>query len=57
MPKGGKRPGAGRPKGSLAKHTLEAQELRKRLIKAAEEQWEAIIFSLIDDAIAGNVLA
>lgn len=57
MPKGGKQPGAGRPKGSLAKHTLEAQELRKRLIKAASEQWDAIIFSLIDNAIGGNTLA
>jgi|SRR5579864_6446026 len=57
MPKGGKQPGAGRPKGSVAKHTLETQELRKRLIQAASEQWEAIIFSLIDNAIAGNTIA
>src|SRR5438309_288382 len=57
MKNGGKRPGAGRKKGSLAKHTIEAQELRKRLIKAAAKHWEAIIFSLIDNAIAGNVVA
>jgi hypothetical protein len=47
----------GRPKGSVSGHTLEAQELRKRLIQAASEQWEAIIFSLIDNAIGGNTIA
>jgi hypothetical protein len=54
MAKGGKRPGAGRPKGTLASHTLQAQEMRKRLIKAALENWDAIIFSLIDRSIAGD---
>lgn len=57
MAKGGKRPGAGRPKGAVSGHTLEAQELRKRLIKAAQKNWDAIIFSLIDNAIAGNTIA
>ena len=57
MPNGGKRPGAGRKKGSIAKHTIEAQELRKRLIEAASEQWDAIIFSIIDNAIGGNTNA
>jgi hypothetical protein len=47
MPHGGKRPGAGRKKGGIALHTLEAQGLRKRLIKAAEENWEAIVFTMI----------
>jgi hypothetical protein len=45
MPHGGKRTGAGREKGGVASHTLQAQELRKRLIEAAKENWEAIIFT------------
>jgi hypothetical protein len=57
MPNGGKRPGAGRPKGSVAKHTLQAQEMRKRLIAAAEKEWDAIIDSLLSNAIAGNNMA
>jgi hypothetical protein len=57
MPHGGKRAGAGRKKGGLASHTLQAPDLRKRLIKAAEHNWDAIIFSLIDNAIAGNTIA
>ena len=57
MAKGGKRLGAGRPKGTLASHTLEAQELRKRLIEAAKENWEAIIFTLIDKAVSGDTIA
>jgi hypothetical protein len=57
MAKGGKRPGAGRPKGTLASHTVEAQELRKQLIQAATEHWEAIIFTLIDKAISGDTIA
>ncbi len=57
MANGGKRPGAGRPKGTIAKHTLEAQELRKRLIEAAKENWEAIVFTLIDKAVSGDTIA
>ena|ERR1700739_1027210 len=57
MPHGGKRPGAGRKKGGVASHTLQSQELRKRLIQLAEENWDAIIFSLIDNSIAGNTIA
>jgi len=57
MANGGKRPGAGRPKGSVAKHTLLAQELRKRLIEAAAKEWDAIIDSLLSNAIAGNNMA
>lgn len=57
MAKGGKRPGAGRKKGSVSGHTLEAQELRKRLIQAATENWEAIVFTLIDKAVAGDTPA
>jgi hypothetical protein len=54
---GGKRPGAGRPKGTLASHTLEAQELRKQLIQAAKDNWQAIVFTLIDKAVAGDTIA
>lgn len=44
MSRGGKRPGAGRKKGGVASHTLQAQDLRKHLIQAASENWEAIVY-------------
>ncbi len=57
MPNGGKRPGAGRPKGTFASHTLEAQEFRKRLIERALPKWDAIIDSLITLALHGEIYA
>jgi hypothetical protein len=57
MPKGGKQPGAGRPKGSLAKSTIEAMELRKRLIEAASAEWDMIIRGLLRNATRGDVPA
>jgi hypothetical protein len=54
MPKGGKQPGAGRPKGALAGHTILAQEMRKALIEAAAEEWGP---SLIYSAKHGEVYA
>ena len=57
MPHGGKRPGAGRKKGGLASHTFQSQELRKQLIQAAQENWEAIVFTLIDKAVSGDTIA
>src|SRR5215813_11909968 len=57
MTKGGKRLGAGRPKGTLASHTVLAQEMRKALIEAAAEEWGPIIKSLIQLAKRGEVYA
>lgn len=57
MPKGGKQPGAGRPKGALAGHTILAQEMRKALIEAAAEEWGPIVKSLVRLAKQGEVYA
>lgn len=57
MAKGGKRPGAGRKKGSVSGHTLEAQEMRKRFIELALENWDALCFTLIDKAVSGDTPA
>jgi hypothetical protein len=57
MAKGGKQPGAGRPKGSLAKHTLEAQEFRKRLIQRVMPVWDDIIDTMIEKAAMGDMRA
>jgi hypothetical protein len=57
MAKGGKRKGAGRPKGSVSGHTLQAQEMRKRFIELALENWEALCFTLIDKAVSGDTPA
>ena len=52
--RGGKRPNAGRPKGSKASHTLQAQIFRSRLIQRILEEQEPIIQTLIDQAKAGH---
>lgn len=57
MAKGGKRPGAGRPAGSVSGHTILAQEMRKALIEAAAEEWGPIIKSLVRLAKQGEVYA
>lgn len=57
MTNGGKRKGAGRPKGALANHTLVAQEMRKRLIEAAAVHWDDIIKGLIFAAKHQDVYA
>jgi hypothetical protein len=54
MSNGGKRPGAGRKKGSVAKHTLEAQEFRKRLIQRVTPVWDDIIDTMIEKAAMGE---
>jgi len=48
--RGGKRPGAGRPVGAIASHTLLAQEMRKALIERAAEEWPQIVEALISAA-------
>ena len=54
---GGKRQGSGRPKGSKATHTLEAQAFRQYLIQETIKNKEAIVTSLIEQAKAGKLPA
>lgn len=54
---GGKRAGAGKPKGAVASHTLEAQELKKSLIAAYVERRAKIDKALLDQAEQGNIPA
>ncbi len=54
---GGKRQGSGRPKGSKATHTLEAQAFRQYLIEETIKNKEAIVASLIEQAKAGKLPA
>ncbi len=55
--RGGKREGAGKPKGSKASHTLRAQELKKRLIERFHIESDSIYSALIDKAKAGDIPA
>lgn len=57
MKHGGKRPGSGRPKGSQATHTLQAQEFRKLLIERITQEAEPIIEALIKRAKSGDISA
>lgn len=57
MSRGGARPGAGKPKGSKAAHTLEAQELKKALIKSYAENAKEINAALMNKAKSGDIPA
>ncbi len=57
MPKGGRQPGAGRPKGAVAKSTLDALILREALTKAVLEKQGPIIKALLDKATEGDIQA
>lgn len=57
MARGGARPGAGKPKGTLASHTLEAQELKKALILGYKEKAKEINSALFAKALDGDVPA
>ncbi len=57
MERGGKRPNSGRPKGSLASHTIQAQALKQRLVKRVLEEQEPIIEALIKQAKEGQIQA
>lgn len=57
MQHGGKRTGAGRPQGSKAAHTLEAEAVRQHLISEAIKNKEAIIAALIEQAKEGKIPA
>lgn len=54
---GGVRPGSGRKPGSLAKHTIQAQEAKKKLIEMYSLASEQITLVLIQKALAGDILA
>lgn len=57
MAHGGKREGAGKPKGTKAPHTLEAQEQRKRAIELVNAELEAIFIPQIEKAKKGDTMA
>lgn len=48
MAKGGRQPGAGRPKGSITKSTADALEMRKRLIQRVSERLDPLLDSQFD---------
>ncbi len=48
---------AGRPRGSLAKHTIEAQAYREALVATIIDKMGSVIQALIDKAINGDVAA
>lgn len=51
MANGGRRPGSGRKKGSLAPHTLDAIEMRKRLVERVGEKIDPLIDAHLDLAL------
>ena len=57
MQNGGRRPGAGRPKGSKAKHTIQGEAYRAALIAAVLKEKAPVIRALIDRAIKGDIPA
>jgi hypothetical protein len=57
MSKGGARPGAGKPKGYKAPHTLKAQTERAKAIAMVEAHLEEIFAPQIAKAIAGDTQA
>ena len=57
MSRGGYRPGAGKKKGYKASHTLQAEQVRKFLIKKVLKEKEPIIDVLIELAKKGNIQA
>ena len=57
MAKGGSRPGAGRKKGGIASHTLQAVAFRRALIDATLKEKAPIIKALIEKAKSGDVPA
>lgn len=57
MGSGGKRKGAGKPKGYKAPHTLETQELKKKLIELFGKDAEKVYKALITKAKTGDIQA
>lgn len=57
MAKGGRRPGAGRPKGSISDTTKLAQEYRALLVQEIHKNALPLIQALISKGIIGDVQA
>jgi hypothetical protein len=57
MKNGGKRPGAGRKKGSKAQHTIQAEAAKAYLINRFLAEKEPIVTALLASAMTGNVPA
>jgi hypothetical protein len=57
MLNGGRRSGAGRPKGSKAKHTIQGEAFRVALIAAVLKEKAPLIRALIDKAKGGDIPA
>lgn len=57
MGRGGKRLGAGKPKGSKASHTLEAQAAKLQLIEAYKANATEINDALVKKAKTGDIMA
>ncbi len=57
MNHGGKRNGAGRPKGSKAPHTLEAAKAKEYLIQEVIKELEAMLRTQIEKAKNGDSMA
>lgn len=55
--KGGKRPGAGRPKGTLASATLEAQAQREMMVKLLSPHVKELFDVLLNKGKQGDVAA
>lgn len=57
MAHGGKRSGAGRPKGSLGSNTIQAQALKDFLIQEVIKQKKQLVTALINEALNGEIPA
>ena len=57
MNHGGKRQGAGRPKGSKAPHTLEIAKAREYLVQEVMKELEPILRAQIESAKEGDIQA
>ena len=57
MARAGSNHKGGRPKGSLATHTLDAQEAKKALIARYIKQAEEVDGALLDKAVEGDIPA
>ena len=55
--KGGKRQGAGRPKGSKDPHTLQAEEGRRFVVATIAKNLGPLIQAMVDKALEGDVKA
>jgi len=56
MPKGGYREGGGRPKGSIANHTREAQAKMKRIVERVNEATDVLVSAQLSLAKGLNFL-